>query len=91
MRGVRRALLLAAARSRRDAVDLAGLFFLTRSAPREVRLRLLGPLAVQVVVGLGTASVRPFTPLAFGVLVPVYGLGLCGLWAARAGRFPPRP
>jgi hypothetical protein len=28
--------------------------------------------------------------LAFGVLVPVLGLGLNGLWAAVHGRFPPR-
>jgi hypothetical protein len=85
-----RALLLAAARSRRDAIDLGGLFFLTGSAPKPVRVHLLGAVAVEVVVALVTASIRPFTPLAFGVLVPVYGLGLCGLWAATAGTFPRR-
>jgi hypothetical protein len=85
-----RALLIAAGRSRRDEIDLPGLFFLSRSAPGAVRLRLLGAFAVQVVVAITTAAIRPYTALAFGVLVPTYGLGLCGLWAAKAGRFPPR-
>jgi hypothetical protein len=48
-------------------------------------------LAAQVVVAVATAAARPFTTLAFGVLVPVFGVGLNGLWAARHGRFPPRP
>jgi hypothetical protein len=86
-----RALLLAASRSRRETIELGALFFLSGSAPRPVRIRLLGSVAVEVVVALATASARPFTPLAFGVLVPVYGLGLCALWAAVAGRFSPRP
>jgi hypothetical protein len=85
-----RALLLAAGRSRRDEIDLPGLFFLSRSAPTPVRVRLLGSLAAEIVVSLVTASLRPFTALAFGVLVPTYGLGLCGLWAAAAGTFPRR-
>jgi hypothetical protein len=32
-----------------------------------------------------------YSPLAFGILVPVFGLGLCGLWGARYGTFEPRP
>jgi hypothetical protein len=85
-----RALLVAARRSRRQTVDLAGLFFLSGCAPTGVRVRLLGAFGAEVVVALATASIRPFTALAFGVLVPVYGLGLCGLWAATAGTFPSR-
>jgi hypothetical protein len=46
---------------------------------------------VQVVVAVAVASVRPFTALAFSVLVPMLGLGLMALWAARHGRFPPKP
>jgi hypothetical protein len=72
-------------------LSVAGIWFLSGSAPRSVRLTLLGCLAVQVVVALATAAIRPFTALAFGVLVPMSGLGLCGLWAAVAGTFPPRP
>jgi hypothetical protein len=43
-----------------------------------------------VVVAVATAAVRPFTPLAFGILVPLYGLGLAGVWAAAFGTFGPR-
>jgi hypothetical protein len=61
-------------------------------APRclgPVKAKLGGLLAVQVVVALATAIIRSFSPLAFGVLVPVFGVGLNGLWAARYGAFPP--
>ena len=84
------ALLAAAARSRTDELHLPGLFWLSGTAPFDVRIRLLGALTVEIAVALGTASARPFTGLAFGVLVPVYGLGLTGLWGARLGVFGPR-
>ncbi len=81
----------AVARSRTDEISVAGLYFLAGgSAPSPVRRRLMGALLVQVVVAFATAAIRPFTSLAFGVLVPVYGLGLAGLWASRHGEFPPR-
>ena len=83
-------LLAAAGRSRTDELNLMGLWWLTGTAPGPVRRSLLGALGAQVVVALVTASVRPFSGLAFGVLVPVFGLGLVGLWAARWGTFPPR-
>lgn len=81
----------AVSRSRYDTLTMAGVFFPgDRVAPTRVvrRLRLL--LAVQTVVAVAAAAVRPFTPLAFSVLVPMLGLGLMALWAARHGRFPPR-
>lgn len=78
-------------RSRADEIAVTSLFLLMGPAvPGPVKLRLGLLLAVQVVVALVTAGLRTFTPLAFGVLVPVFGLGLNGLWAARHGRFPPR-
>ena len=83
------ALVRAAARSREEELALAGLFFL-EGAPAPVRRRLLGSLAVEVVVALVTAGLRPNTSLAFGVLAPLWGQGLAGLWGARHGRFPPR-
>ena len=84
--------LLVAARSRTDRMELAQVWFLTGApTPPEVRRSLLGALAVQVVTGLATAAARPYTSLAAGVLVPMWGLGLCGLWAARHGAFPSRP
>lgn len=78
-------------RSREAAIGIAELFFLSGGvAPADVRRSLLGSFALQVAIGLGAAIARPYTSLAAGTLVPVYGLGLCGLWAARSGIFPPR-
>ena len=86
------AFVVVAGRSRTDRMELPQIWFLTGSpTPAEVRRSLLGALAVQVVVGLATAGARPYTSLAAGALVPMWGLGLCGLWAARHGAFPPRP
>ena len=83
-------IVLAAARSRDDAMGIGGLFFLAGSAPRAAQVHLMSALAVQVVVALVAAAVHPFTPLAFGTLVPMVGLGFSGLWAVRHGMFPPR-
>lgn len=89
-------------RSRDVEMSVAELYFLMGDAiPRRIKRVMLGCLAVQVVAALVTAIARPSTPatgggstagstLAFGVLVPVLGLGLNGLWAARSGEFPPR-
>ena len=80
---------VAIGRSRYDAVTMAGVFFLSdRVAPARVTRRFRVLLAVQVVVAVATAAARPFTALAFGVLVPVLGLGLMALWSARHGVFP---
>lgn len=76
-------------RSRTEEVTVPGVFLLS-GAPRRVRRHLLGAVALQTAVAVATASVRPFTPLAFGVLVPTFGLGLAGLWGARHAAFPPR-
>ena len=80
----------AVARSRGESIAVTSLFFLAGSAPPDARRSLLGALATQAVVAVGTAIARPYTILAAGTLVPIYGLGLCGLWAARHGTFPPR-
>ena len=84
-------LLRAADRSREEELSVAGLWFLAGgSAPPSVQRALLVPLGIQVVVAVATAAVRPFTPLAFGILVPLYGLGLAGVWGAAFGTFGPR-
>lgn len=80
----------AVGRSREVDIGIGGLYFLAGSAPRSVQVQLLGSLGVEIVVAFATASARPFTSLAFGMLVPLYGLALCGLWGAYHGSFPPR-
>lgn len=77
---------LAAGRSRDEVVTLADLV-LVSAAPAPVRRRLLGALGAQVVIALATAAVRPFTPLAFGILAPVSALGAVALWGGRYGTF----
>ncbi|MEA2829168.1 MAG: hypothetical protein QOG43_3607 [Actinomycetota bacterium] len=85
------AFVRAADRSRTQAIGIGGLFFLAGDvAPADVRRHLIGALALQTTVGLVTAGVRLYTNLAAGTLVPVFGLGLCGLWAATHGRFDRR-
>lgn len=85
------ALAAAAERSRTHEMGIGGLFFLAgATAPREVKRHLLGSLAVQTALGFATAGAKPFTPMAGGVLVPMLGLALCGLWGAKLGRFGPR-
>lgn len=84
------AFLTAVQRSRVDLIGIGGLYFGADSAPTPVRRHLLGSLALQVIVAFATASIRVFTSLAFGILVPVWGLGLAGLWCARYGTFAPR-
>jgi hypothetical protein len=81
----------AVSRSRTDDITVATLFLLMGpGTPPEVRRRLLTSLAVEVVVAVAAAAARPFTSQAAGVLAPMWGLSMCGLWAARHGRFEPR-
>ena len=84
------AFLIAVQRSREVAIGIGGLYFGAGSAPKGVQRHLMASLGLEVVVALVTASIRVFTSLAFGILVPVWGLGLAGLWCARHGQFAPR-
>jgi hypothetical protein len=81
---------LGVSRSRDEVVTLPGLFFLSHTAPKEVAFRLRLALAVQVVAAVASAAIRPYTNVAFGVLVPVFGLGLMALWGGRYGTFHPK-
>ncbi len=83
------AFALAVERSRVDAIGIGGLYFGAGSAPPDVRRHFLGAQATQLGVGVVTASLRTFTTLAFGTLVPLFALGFTGLWCARYGTFEP--
>lgn len=78
-------------RSRTERIEIAALFFLAgATAPTSVKRNLLGSFTVQIVVAMVTSSIRLYTSVAFGILVPMLGLGLAGVWGATHGRFPPR-
>lgn len=77
-------------RSKDEQVTLAGLFFVAGTAPRVIRFRLRIAFAVQVVVAVAAASIRPYTAVAFAVLAPMLGLGLMSMWGARYGVFHPK-
>lgn len=85
-------------RSRTEELSVVQLYLLLGPpTPPPIRRLMLGALLVQSVVGVATALARPTGPegdpgtsLALGVLVPMFGLGLNGLWSAYHGAFPPR-
>lgn len=81
---------VAVARSRVDAIGMGGLYFLSGSAPRRVQIVVLGAWLVQIVVAFVVASFGVFTGAAFALLMPMWGIGLAGLWGARHGVFAPR-
>ena len=79
-------------RSRTEYISVIGVYLLSGAgAPRLVRAALLGATLVQTVVAIVAASVHPFTAAAFGILVPMFGLGMSGLWGATHGTFETRP
>jgi hypothetical protein len=85
-------------RSRTEEVGVANLFLLTGpTAPPRVKRTMAVLLGVQTVAALAGASVgaaglsgNQINALAFGVLVPMLGIGVNGVWAARYGSFGPR-
>lgn len=78
----------AVGRSRTEVIDLPGLFWLTGSAPEGARRPLRALVIAQSVIAIASvAVVRP----PFGVMAPVWGVGLVTLWTARHGTFPSQP
>ena len=85
-------------RSRRDQITVPQLYLLVGDpTPPRVRRVMLGTLGLQVVIATLTTFARlegpdgdPGSSLALGFLVPMFGFGLNGLWAAYHGHFPRR-
>lgn len=85
-------------RSRTEEVGVTGVFLLSGdTVPRRIRRILWACLATQVVVAFAGATIgavgldkNELNALAFGVLVPMFGIGANGIWAARRGTFGSR-
>ncbi len=80
-----------AERSRTEALTLPGVFFLSQSVPKPKQRLFIIVELVQLAVAFGTAGLRPFTSVAFGILAPMVGIGLTALYGAKFGNFPQRP
>lgn len=85
-------------RSRVEEVGVANLYLLTGpTAPKVVGRTMTLALGVQIAAALGGAWVGvvgldegQLNALAFGVLVPMFGIGMNGVWAALHGSYGPR-
>jgi hypothetical protein len=85
-------------RSRTEEVGVANLYLLTGStAPHLVKRAMSLALGTQVtlalvgaIVGVAGLKSNEVNALAFGVLVPMFGIGMNGAWAARYGSYGPR-
>ncbi len=85
-------------RSRTESIAVTQLYLLSGPAvPGRIRWTMNTLLVAQVLIALVTTLIRPNSPdgspgssLAVGFLVPMFGFGMNGLWAASHGRFEPR-
>ena len=85
-------------RSRHEDIAVSEVYFLVRdAAPQRVRRSMNAMLLMQIVTAFATTFARtngpdgrPGSSLAVGILVPVLGIGLNGLWSSRYGKFPRR-
>ncbi|HSB86001.1 MAG TPA: hypothetical protein VLD86_06830 [Ilumatobacteraceae bacterium] len=85
-------------RSRTEEVGVANLYLLTGpTAPRRVKRTMVAALTVQIVAAIAGAWIGvvgldagDLNALAFGVLVPMFGIGMNGAWAANHGSYGPR-
>ncbi|MFV1989282.1 MAG: hypothetical protein ACC652_00910 [Acidimicrobiales bacterium] len=81
------ALVIAAQLSRDKLISVADVFLLQQGVSTERRIRLLGTLVLEIVVGLGAAIADPTGGVVFGVLAPIHALGFIGLWAVCCSEF----
>ena len=85
-------------RSRVEEVGVANLYLLTGpTAPKPVRRVMTAALTGQIVaavvgawIGVVGLDKGELNALAFGVLVPMFGIGMNGVWAALHGSYGPR-
>ncbi|MEO7371356.1 MAG: hypothetical protein ABI949_03745 [Ilumatobacteraceae bacterium] len=85
-------------RSRVEEVGVANLYLITgNTAPKPIGRMLTLALGVQVVAAIAGAWIGvvgldkgQLNALAFGVLVPMFGIGMNGVWAALHGSYGPR-
>lgn len=85
------ALIVAASRSRSEELTVAGAFFLgAGSTEKENQRWAYRLLTAQSVIGLVAASADPYTVMAFGILVPMFGLGVIAFLGSAHGTFRPR-
>jgi hypothetical protein len=85
-------------RSRMEEVGVANLYLLTGdTAPKQIKRVMSSALAVQIVAAIAGAWIGvvgldkgDLNALAFGVLVPMFGIGINGIWASRHGSYGPR-
>jgi hypothetical protein len=85
-------------RSRVEEVGVANLYLLTGdTAPKPVRRTMSLALTVQIIsalagawIGVAGLDEGQLNALAFGVLVPMFGVGMNGVWAALHGSYGPR-
>ena len=80
---------VAVERSREEDVSVVMVYGMT-VVDKAIRRRFHLLTFVQSAVAIATAAIRPFTAQAFGILAPMLGLGLAGLYAARNGTFAER-
>ncbi len=76
---------VAVGRSRTESLALGQIFGLAGNVPSDVRIALFGSIAVEAIVAIVGAAVAPYTSMAFGVLAPMFAIGMTGLWGARYG------
>jgi hypothetical protein len=85
-------------RSRVEEVGVANLYLLTgETAPKHIKRTMSSALAAQIVAAIAGAWIGvvgldkgDLNALAFGVLVPMFGIGMNGIWASRHGSYGPR-
>lgn len=80
------ALYLAAERSRSETLHISGIFWLTTS-PKALAWKFRILLIFMCGVAIAINLIKLYTFLAFGILAPIFVLGLMGIWGAKWGKY----